>query len=82
MAVSNKTLTLNTEWKEAIENYNLLDCALLAVEASLLREETRGQYLRAEFPEADNENWNCMLVAKNNGGSAVFEKRVIPTAEL
>ena len=80
MVVTNKTLTQNNEWKEAIENFNLLDCALLAVEASLLREETRGQYLRVEFPEINDADWKCMLSAKKVDGEAVFTKREMPTA--
>ncbi len=79
MAVSTDSRVFNTEWKEAIENYNLLDCAQLAVESTLLREESRGTYLRPEFPEPDNENWNCMLVGYWDDGEIHFEKRDIPS---
>lgn len=81
MIVSSDTKTFNTEWKEAIENYNLLDAALLAVEASLLRKESRGAYLYVEYPEVDNENFNCMLAAKKVDGKAVFTKVELPTVE-
>ena len=81
MIVSSDTKTFNTEWKEAIENYNLLDAALLAVEATLLRKESRGAYLYVDYPEMDNENFNCMLAAKKVDGKAVFTKVELPTVE-
>lgn len=74
MIVTNPTQTYNTEWKEAIENYNLLEIAEMSVRASLLREETRGAYLRADFPEKDDANWACTLVAREKDGEMVFEK--------
>jgi len=76
--VTNPTQTFNNEWKEAIENYNLLDSAELMVEATLLRTETRGQYYRPEYPERDDENWKCMLVASLKDGKTVFEKKQMP----
>lgn len=78
MVVSNKTKTYNTEWKEAIENYNLLDAALLAVAATLTREETRGGYYRPDFPERDDENWKCMLVGTKVNGEIEFSKKELP----
>ncbi len=65
----------NREWKEAIENVNMLDLAEMSVRASLMREETRGMYLRAEFPELDNENWACTLVCYNKDGEMEFVKK-------
>ena len=81
MTVSSTSKTFNTEWRECIENYNLLDAALLAVEASLLREETRGCYYRPDFPEIDEENWRCMLVGTKENGEIVFAKRDVPMLE-
>jgi succinate dehydrogenase / fumarate reductase flavoprotein subunit len=78
MVVSEQTLTYNNEWKEAIENYNLLDAAELAVKATLARPESRGTYLRPEFPNADDANWKCMLVGKDNNGTPVFTKKTMP----
>ena len=78
MAVSTDSLVFNQEWKEAIENYNLLDCAQLAVEATLTREESRGTYLRPDFPDPDDENWKCMLVGYWDDGAIRFEKKVMP----
>lgn len=76
--VADDSLIFNQDWKMAIENYNLLDCAEVSIRASLLREETRGAYLRPEFPEKDDENWNCMLACHIENGEMVFEKRPYP----
>lgn len=77
--VSNKTLIFNTEWKEAIENYNLLDIAQMTVEARLTREESRGQYYRPDFPEKDDTNWRCILAWRGTNGSDMkFEKVEMP----
>lgn len=70
----------NKEWKEAIENVNLLDNAEISIRASIEREETRGMYLRAEFPEVDNDNWACMLVGRTDGEAISFEKKDMPKA--
>ncbi|GHV59982.1 hypothetical protein AGMMS49587_00090 [Spirochaetia bacterium] len=78
MVVSEQTLTYNNEWKEAIENYNLLDAAELAVKATLMRPESRGTYLRPDFQNTDDANWKCMLVGKNDRGAPVFTKKAMP----
>lgn len=61
--VTNKTMVYNNEWKQAIENYNVAYIALATAKAMLMREETRAQFLRTDFPESDEEFWG-----KNNVG--------------
>ncbi|CDX03969.1 Periplasmic fumarate reductase-like flavoprotein [Desulfitobacterium hafniense] len=78
MFVSDQSPTYNNEWKEAIEAYNLLDLAELAVNATLERKETRGQYLRTDFPEMDDINFKCMLVAYQKDDQLTFEKKTMP----
>ena len=75
MVVPISSQTFNTEWKEAIENYNLLDAAELAVNATLVREESPGGYLRTDFPEMDDANWKVMLVGKQENDKLVFTKK-------
>ena len=75
MIVTDSSPIWNREWKEAIENYNMLDITEISIRASLMREETRGMYLRAEFPEKDDANWACTLVCYNRDGEMVFEKK-------
>jgi len=75
MMITSDSPVWNREWKEAIENYNMLDLAEMSVRASLMREETRGMYLRPEFPVKDDENWACTLVCYDKDGEMVFEKK-------
>ena len=76
--LADDSVVFNVDWKTAIENINILDNAEVSIRASLLREETRGAYLRPEFPEKDDENWNCMLACHLEDGEMVFEKRPYP----
>lgn len=71
----------NTEWKEAIENYNLLTITRLSVEATLLREESRGSYFRPDFPDVDDDNWNVLLYWKKDGDDVTYEKREATTVD-
>jgi succinate dehydrogenase / fumarate reductase flavoprotein subunit len=78
MVITDKSPIYNTEWKEAIETYNMLDIAEMSTRASLMREETRGMYLRGDFPEKDDANWACMLVCRSKDGAMEFEKKELP----
>ncbi len=79
--LADDSTTFNVEWKSAIENYNLLDLAEVSIRASLMREETPGAYLRPEFPERDDANWNCMLACRKVDGEIVIEKRPYPALQ-
>jgi len=73
-----KSNIYNTEWKTAIENYNMLDIAEMSIKASLARQESRGFY-RPDYPAIDNANWHCMLVAQQVGGEMTLTKKTLPT---
>ena len=79
-AVGSPSLAYNMEWKEAIENYNLLTIAELSVLASLTREESRGSYLRPEFPEP-SDDWACSLAIGGTEGSYETEKVEMPVVD-
>jgi succinate dehydrogenase/fumarate reductase flavoprotein subunit len=76
------------ELLRALEAQSILDCADMAVHASLFREESRwGLYhLRTDFPEKDSENWFCHTLLSKQDGKMISEKRavqpyVVPIAE-
>jgi succinate dehydrogenase/fumarate reductase flavoprotein subunit len=76
------------ELLRALEAQSILDCADMAVHASLFREESRwGLYhLRTDFPEKDNENWFCHTLLGKQNGKMVSERRdvepyIVPIAE-
>jgi L-aspartate oxidase len=48
------------------ELQNLLTVARLVVEGALIREESRGVHLRADFPEQDDANWQRHITASRN----------------
>lgn len=80
MTLGDATLTYNTDWKAAIEAYNLLDIAEASSRAALMREESRGHSFRPEFPQEDPANWTCNIIAKNEGGQMKLE--TVPVVEL
>lgn len=65
MATTDKSVAFNREWRDAIENYNLIDQTEASLRAALMREESRGTFYRTDFPDAD-DNWavniTCTLV--------------------
>src|SRR6202000_788222 len=67
------------ELLRSLETQSILDCADMAVHASLYREESRwGLYhLRTDFPEKDNENWFCHTLLSKRDGKMTSEKRAV-----
>ncbi|MBU1053396.1 MAG: FAD-binding protein [Proteobacteria bacterium] len=81
MVVSAKTKTFNTEWKEAIENYNMIDLVECMCRAALMRTETRGQHYRSDYSKRDNDNWLCNITVKLVNGNLQLEKKPIVTLD-
>lgn len=79
MCIADHLPNWNKEWKEAIENYNLLDVAEASVRSTLMREESRYQYVRPDFPNTDDENWRCHVVVKYADGAFELSKQDVPT---
>jgi len=48
-----------------LECGNMLKVALMIIESSLLRKESRGAFYREDFPETDNSNWKGNIVIRN-----------------
>lgn len=81
MTLGDTSHVFNTDWKCAIENYNLLDLAEAAARSAAFREETRGHMFRPEFPAPDDESWLCNVHAYYNGGAITCEKAAVVTVE-
>jgi len=75
-----KSKYFNIEWKQAIENYNLLDMAQLFVNATLARKESRFYY-RPDYPNQDDTNFKCPIVSRLVDGKLVLSKRYLPTLD-
>jgi succinate dehydrogenase/fumarate reductase flavoprotein subunit len=77
------------ELMRALEAASILDCADMAVAASLFRTESRwGLYhYRTDYPDKDNDNWFChAILQKDDTGRMVCETRpvqpyIVPVAE-
>ena len=57
MRVSNTTRRANPEWLDAIDATNMVDGCELIARSSLERQESRGPFMRRDFPDTDNETW-------------------------
>ena len=67
--------TLNYEWLDAIDAINMIDVCELIVHASLAREESRGPFMRRDFPQTDNATWLAANVMHRTGNGLRFERR-------
>jgi succinate dehydrogenase/fumarate reductase flavoprotein subunit len=65
----------NYDWLDAIDCVNMIDAAELVVLSSLQREESRGPFMRRDFPDTDNENWLTANLLHKAGNGYRFEKR-------
>ena len=68
------------ELMRALEAASILDCADMAVAASLFRTESRwGLYHnRVDYPDKDDENWFChSILRKDDAGRMVCETRPV-----
>lgn len=81
---STKSKELNHEWIRAIELRNLLTCLYLSTRASLVREESRGEFYRRDYTHTDNDNWlkNIVMKRKNSEVEIKFEKPVVTKISL
>lgn len=80
MSVSLKTRTYNIEWKQAIENYNMLDFAEMIARTSLMRKESRSSFFRTDYHNRDDANFLCWIAAKQVNGKMTVRKRPIDTS--
>ena len=65
----------NYEWLDAIDVVNMVDACELIVHSSLERKESRGPFIRTDFPATDNRNWLVANVLKKSGNGLRFEQR-------
>jgi len=81
---SSKNKKLNFEWIRSIELRNMLTCLYLSTRASLLREESRGEFYRKDYTHTDNDNWVKNIVIKKKDGDCdiKFEIPIITKISL
>jgi succinate dehydrogenase / fumarate reductase, flavoprotein subunit len=79
MTVARTAPTANYEWLDAIDAVNMVDVCELIVLSSLERKESRGPFMRRDFPAQDNTHWLAanLMVRTDNGHR--FEQRPYAT---
>lgn len=53
-------------------------CAKMQFKAASMRKESRGWFLREDYPDMDNENWLKWIIVKNENGKMVFDTETVP----
>jgi succinate dehydrogenase/fumarate reductase flavoprotein subunit len=79
MSVAHTTLVANYEWLDAIDAINMVDTCELIILSSLERRESRGPFMRRDFPIQDNARWLCANVMVRTANGHRFEQRPYDT---
>lgn len=72
--LADKSKIFNTARVEALELDNMLAVAIATAVSAEAREESRGAHSRPDFPNRDDKNWHCHLLAYHDGK---YKKRAV-----
>lgn len=76
MGLTNLSKTLNHGWLDAIDAVNMAEACRLMAHSALNRTESRGPFIRTDYPDMDNENWLAQnILVPTGGGGLRFTKR-------
>ena len=79
MSILRTARTSNYEWVDAIDAINMVDVCELIILSSLERKESRGPFIRRDFPLQDNAHWlTANLMVRTDNGHR-FEQRSYET---
>jgi len=69
MSVVRAEKSVNYEWLDAIDAVNMVDTCQLIILSSLERKESRGPFMRRDFPMQDNSRWLAanLMIRTDNG---------------
>jgi succinate dehydrogenase / fumarate reductase, flavoprotein subunit len=69
MSVVRAEKSVNYEWLDAIDAVNMVDTCELIILSSLERKESRGPFIRRDFPMQDNRRWLAanLMIRTDNG---------------
>ena len=75
MRVAYKGRNANYEWLDAIDLVNMIDACELIIHSSIERRESRGPFMRRDFPLTDNMHWLTANVMVKTDNGFRFEQR-------
>ncbi len=75
MSVKRNARAVNYEWLDAIDVVNMVDACELIIHSSLERRESRGPFMRRDFPLQDNTKWLAANVMTRTQNGFRFEQR-------
>ena len=75
MGLKRTASSLNYEWLDAIDVVNMIDACELIILSSLEREESRGPFMRRDFPQTDNAAWLAANVMHRTDNGFRFARR-------
>src|SRR5262249_55475523 len=75
MSLTRTASSVNYEWLDAIDVVNMVDACELIIHSSLERKESRGPFMRRDFPLQDNTNWLAANVMYKTQNGFRFEQR-------
>ncbi len=75
LSVTRTAKSANYEWLDAIDAVNMVDACELIILSSLERKESRGPFMRRDFPLQDNAPWLAANVMERTENGFRFEQR-------
>lgn len=78
MYLSSDTKAYNFDRVEALEVGNMMLLSEIIIKASLIRKESRFEFLRSDYPTRDDKNWLKWLVTRLENGKIKISPEEIP----
>jgi succinate dehydrogenase flavoprotein subunit len=75
MGIRQQGRAANYEWLDAIDLVNMMDACELIIHSSIERRESRGPFMRRDYPITDNTHWLTANVMVKTDNGFRFERR-------
>ena len=75
--IEDKSRLFNTEYVELLELKNLMENALVTMEAANFRKESRGAHAHEDYPNRDDEKWLIHTLTRIQNKKVNITKRQV-----